>query len=657
MADTLYVFTSKAGVRRDGTNLDAPYYQDAVWCRFQRGQPRKIGGYQAMSQQVNGPVRAVLLDTRGGVYSTHLFSQWGVQRVQFSSAGASNVISDRTPAGFTVDPTLTWSFDTMYSSTGGTYSAVIAASSPDLLDITSDVGGSVYAGNVASNDPLSVVSDGAGPISVSGGVCVLQPFLFAYGSNGLIRNSNANNFSASTGWTTGGSNYANSNNVTGTKVVYGQAIRGGSTSPAGLFWSLDALTRVSFVGGTALWNYDTLACPTTVLSKGAIVEHDGKYFWPGQDRFMFYNGVVQELPNQMNLNYFFDNLNYAYQNKVWGLKIARFGEIWWFYPRGTDTECGNAVIFNYNENTWYDAVCRRSAGASPSTNFRYPVMVGDEDSSSTALLSTGTSLATSASTVSGNAVLTFTSTTGVANGMVVSGTGVAYGSTVSSFTGTTVTLSLNTTGVASGATIAFTTMTTGFVTGQAITGGTSGATGTVLRALTTSINVAVTSGTFANGEVVTGTGGATATLRAAPVTQPLVTQYMHEYGYDKVLGASVSSITSSVTSRNFGFAVGGPLDDVPKTVDVMTRLQRFEPDYNQVGDLTLNVIGRDFAQSTPQVINSYNLGMAELPVQDMTDQGRILNLQIVSNQVGGFFEQGQVMVKMEPGDERSSMSN
>lgn len=654
MPDTLYTFDSKPGIRRDGTNLDAPFYQDGVWVRFQRGKPRKIGGYQAMTQLANGPVRAVLLDTRGGVYSTHLFSQWGVQRVQFSSSGAASVLADRTPAGFTVDPTLTWSFDTMYSSTGGTYSAVIAASSPDALDITNDVGGGIYSGNIAANDPLTVVSDGSGPISVSGGVCVLQPFLFVYGANGLIRNSNANNFSAATGWTTGGSNFANSNNVSGTKVVYGQAVRGGSSSPAGLFWSLDALTRVSFVGGTALWNYDTLACPTTVLSKSAIVEHDGKYFWPGQDRFMFYNGVVQELPNDMNLNYFFDNINYAHQNKVFGVKLARWGEIWWFYPRGTDTECGNAVIFNYRENTWYDAVCQRSAASSPASNFRFPVMVGAEDSYTTKLINTGTSLSTSATTASGSNVLTFAAVSGVSNGMVVSGTGIAYGSTVSSFTGTTVTLSLNTTGVATAAVIAFTTMTTAFQIGQTVTGGTSGATGIVRRVLTTSISASDITGTFAAGETITGASGSTAVVQGTPVSQQLVAQYMHEFGFDKVVGQNVSSITSSITSRNFGFAIGGPLDDVPKTMDMQTRLQRFEPDYNQTGTLTLNVFGRSFAQDPPLVINSYTLPVGQ-PFQDMTDQARIINLQIVSNTVGGFYEQGQVMLKMEPGDERSTV--
>lgn len=653
--DPLFEFTSQPGVRRDGTDLDTPFYSDGQWVRWQRGKPRKMGGYTAMVTNVNAPVRAVMLDSRSGVNSTHLFSQWGVQRVQFANDGSGSDIEDRTPLGFTPDPLLNWSFGSMYSSTGGAYSAVIAASSPDVLDIANDAGGYLYAGDIATNDPLAPISDGSGLITASGGVCVLAPFLFVYGSNGLIRNSNANDFSTATGWTVGGANLASTNNVAGTKVIYGSPLRGGSQAPAGLFWALDALVRVSFVGGTSLWQYDTLSQPTTILSKRGVVEHDGKFFWPGVDRFFFYNGVINELPNQMNCNYFFDNLNYTYQNKVWGTKVARWGEIWWFYPRGTDTECKDAVIFNYRENTWYDAHLERAAGA-PTGVFQFPIWVGGEDSHDTKMLTTGLRLQTSASTAAGSAVLTFTSTTGIVDGMVASGSdGIPYGTTVLSHTPTTITLNAVTTGsgVASGVALSFTSMTHAFINGNTLTGGTSGATGTVCRVLTDSISVMDVVGTFVSGETLTGPSSATAVLRSAPVDQTLTTQYQQEKGLNKIVGSEVSAIEASFTSRNFGFAVGGPFDDTPKTMDVMTRIVRMEPDFNQAGELTVDVLGRSFAQDTDTVINSYALAVGD-SFQDMGDQARIMKLKFTSNVIDGFFEQGQVMVKVEPGDERST---
>jgi hypothetical protein len=95
-----------------------------------------------------------------------------------------------------------------------------------------------------------------------------------------------------------------------------------------------------------------------------------------------YNGVVQEIPNPMNQNWFFDNLNYTQRQKVWAWKVPRYGEIWWFYPRGSATECTDAIIYNVREKTWYDAGqsihAQRSSGYF-SQVFKYPVAGGTED--------------------------------------------------------------------------------------------------------------------------------------------------------------------------------------------------------------------------------------------------------------------------------------
>ena len=97
-------------------------------------------------------------------------------------------------------------------------------------------------------------------ISVSGGCVVLHPYLFVYGNNGLIQNSSAGD------WNNWVSADSNANNVATGKIVKGLPLRGGTTSPAGLFWSLDAVIRVTFspssvstsTGGTQTyyWRYD-----------------------------------------------------------------------------------------------------------------------------------------------------------------------------------------------------------------------------------------------------------------------------------------------------------------------------------------------------------------------------------------------------------------
>jgi hypothetical protein len=597
----------------------------------------------------------VFVDARNGLTTAHYFGKWGVQRQLLSDLSATGLV-DRTPVDFVVNDNYTWSHSTMYSSTGGAYAAIIAASTPDLLDITNDVGGNVYSGDVSGTAPLSKVSDGSGPILTSGGVCVLQPFLVVYGSNGLISNSNANDFSAGSGWTTG-TGYANSANPAGTKIVYGAPIRGGGQSPAGLFWALDSVIRMSFVGGTRLFSYDTLSNPTSIMGKKTVVEHDGKFFWIGTDRFLFYNGIVQELPNQMNCNDFFENLNYAHRNKVWGTCVARFGEIWWFYPRGSDTECHDAIIFNYAENTWYEAKSSRSAGHTVQL-YPKPVWVGDEDSQSTIAIPVGFSTPTVIDSGATDNKLTFASTTSPDTfviGYTVSGhPNIPPNCVITSLTGTQAFISPSTTGVVpSGTYVTLSATTTGFVTGQVLTGAFSGANGTVVRATEKSINLVDVSGAFVPFETLTGGSGASSRALAATYSQTLSGVYAHETGWDKVVGQDVTAIPASFKTCNFGLAVGGPFDDAPQTIDTMTRLVNLEPDLGQIGDLTMRVYGKSYA-AQPYKVLSTDIVTPDTVFVAPRVQERILQIEFESNTVGGFFQLGQTLVEIEPGDERGN---
>ena len=75
-------------------------------------------------------------------------------------------------------------------------------------------------------------------------------------------------------------------------------------------------------------------------------------------------------------------MNYTQRQKVWAAKIPRWGEIWWFFPRGDATECNDAIIYNVRDKVWYDAGgavgARRSAGVY-SEVFRFPIWAGNEE--------------------------------------------------------------------------------------------------------------------------------------------------------------------------------------------------------------------------------------------------------------------------------------
>ena len=59
MAERIVPIRSEPGVKRDGTRFEGDFYVDGQWVRFQRGLPRKIGGYRAISKYLREVGRAL----------------------------------------------------------------------------------------------------------------------------------------------------------------------------------------------------------------------------------------------------------------------------------------------------------------------------------------------------------------------------------------------------------------------------------------------------------------------------------------------------------------------------------------------------------------------------------------------------------------------
>jgi hypothetical protein len=281
---------------------------------------------------------------------------------------------------FTASANNVYQFDSSYDSQGG-INQLLVHPGQNLAQVDSTTNTPVLYGAITGT-ALTELRDVSGPdptgdiVSVSGGVVALHPYIFVYGNSGLIKNNSKGN---PLDWNSAD---ANEVNVATGKIVKGLPVRGGTNAPSGLFWSLDSLIRVSYIGAPDYWRYDIITSQSSILSSSCVIEYDGIYYWCGVDRFLMYNGVVQEIPNPMNQNWFFDNLNYNQRQKVWATKVPRYGEIWWFYPRGSATECTDAIIYNVREKTWYDAGqsihAQRSSGYF-SQVFKYPVAGGTED--------------------------------------------------------------------------------------------------------------------------------------------------------------------------------------------------------------------------------------------------------------------------------------
>ena len=733
MTAKVFSLDTQPGIQRDGTIFDKQFYNDGEWVRFQRGRPRKMGGYRVISNQLTGPSRGIWVNPQNAF--TSIFSGYndGLQVLTIDTNGVGAGVGDFTLANFTPSDLNLWQFDAFYDVAGTGLQSLIAHPGQNLAAIDNDTNTPVLIGDITSLNmtQIGIFTDlattvalsnvvtlaaantliGAGQtvtgagipanttvvsisttsvtlsnnatasatvtltfnnnISVSGGVVSLHPYLFVYGNNGLIQNCSAGD---TNDWVSAD---ANATNAASGKIVQGLPVRGGSNAPSGLFWSLDSLIRVSYIGGTGsppqYWRYDIISSQSSILSSQSAIEYDGVYYWCGVDRFLLYNGVVKEIPNNMNQNYFFDNLNYDQRQKVWATKVPRYGEIWWFYPRGDATECTDAIIYNVRENVWYDAGEARGAQRSAgyfSQVFAYPVAADwhtseavtvftdafDEVSGSVFLYSdTYNTQVALRQVISGSNIPTGTTVMAITTsniktlGTITPGSGYVDGSYSNvTLTGGSGANAKATIGVVGGAvaTVTVTARGAGYVIGDALsaTAASLGGTGAGFSIPVTAIYVQA----IEMSDASTGTGSVSLTFS---IPANLIEMFQHEIGTDEINGQNVRAILSSFETNDLSWLGGGPSQPSPDGNNRWIRLERIEPDFLQVGEMSVVVTGRPFAQGEDKESDPYMFG-PNIGKIDMREQRRELRLRFTSDVAGGNYQLGKLLLNAEIGDSR-----
>lgn len=376
MAENIVQIKSLPGIKRDGTKFEGDQYVDGQWVRFQRALPRKIGGYRSVNKYLRGLPRTLHGYTLDLLTYVHAGSANLVERFFIDGGYNTSVITNRTPASLVESDGNLWQFDV--DTAAGSGLQLIAQVAPNLSCICNSEGGQLFYGDEFGTDPLTEITNLPAIYSATGGVVALHPYTVAFGNDGFVMWSTPGDPTDFTG-TGAGNAY-----VTGQKIVRGMPLRGGpGSSPSGLLWSADSLLRMTYSGdATSAFQFDTISAQSSILSAQSPIEYDGVFYWIGTDRFLMFNGVVREVENNMNINFFFDNLNYAMRQKVFAIKVPRFGEIWWCFPKGDSVEPNHAIIYNVRENTWYDTALPnggRGAGIFPAV-FRKPLMSGVEPS-------------------------------------------------------------------------------------------------------------------------------------------------------------------------------------------------------------------------------------------------------------------------------------
>jgi hypothetical protein len=696
----VYTLGVQPGIKRDGTIFESREFSDGEWCRFQRGTPKKMGGYRELFATFTAIPRGMIANPFNGVNYIFVGNEYGLEvfttgttfgvgsgplianikpgyapftlvsntTSQFVIAGdvtsafpngTSVIFSQTSPVARTVstavysapnttvtvtstiagspttvwlydaffqsDSRLLWQFDLQYSPAGNALQ-VLAHGGINLANIDNGIITPVLAGNLLpdSNNEwnFQVLADTGGqnptyrPIEVDGGVCVLYPFTFVYGSDGFIANNNVDvnttlanyNSQTITDWN---GPIANQVNMASSKIVKGVPVRGGTNSPSGLFWATDSLIRVSFTGATPLyWRYDIISSQISTVSSSCFVEMDGIFYWMGVDRFYQYNGTVSVLPNDKNVNWLFDNLNFVQRQKVWATKVPRYNEIWFFYPRGDSAEVTDAIIFNVKDKIWYDAGsavgARRSCGYTTEL-FPTPIWAGwDPVISSSAPFTVITNPASLPAPTSSQIYINgdVTSTFGPGDYFSTSsdGTGPIYKILTSQFTFTAPVIATNPSGV-------------------------------TLITATETFNPALVAGNL----VYYLEGGF-----------PL---WQHEFGQNAITFNQEFAITSSITTCDISWVGGIPSQDNSTGVNRRMHLRRIEPDFVQTGTMSMTVLGRKFARGETENSGPFyfdpDTGKIDLRVEH-----RELRLKFESNVLNGNYEMGRLLITAEYGDER-----
>lgn len=151
MATTPVVIKSLPGIKRDGTRFEGDFYVDGQWVRFQRGLPRKIFGYQNVTNYLAETSRGIKTFTQNGFMYVHTGSANYIQMLTLNEQGAAGATFDKTPVTLNQNADNLWQFDVLYDSISLVPSnKIIAQVAPNFTSLSNTLNGQVFYGDLTT---------------------------------------------------------------------------------------------------------------------------------------------------------------------------------------------------------------------------------------------------------------------------------------------------------------------------------------------------------------------------------------------------------------------------------------------------------------------------------------------------------------------------
>lgn len=243
-------------------------------------------------------------------------------------------------------------------------------------NVAQSIGGTSYTPGSASN--TAITAPNAPTMVNESFVAMPQQILVALGTdvqgNGsqdpnLISWCDVANYTV---WTASASNQAGS-----FRLPSGSRIVGGIQGPQfGYIWTDVDFWMMTYLGPPFVFGFQKVAHGCELLAARSAVIYEGSVYWVSNYQFFMYDGSsLHVLPCPVR-DIFFNNLNYAQKDKIWGAPDRFWTEVLWFYPSATGTgEVDSYVSYNTTENIWDYGSLPRTAGQCASV-FTQPIYMG-----------------------------------------------------------------------------------------------------------------------------------------------------------------------------------------------------------------------------------------------------------------------------------------